>query len=121
LPYPPAKFVHDSEGRVGHAIKSMVSPGAIVSGATVRRSILSPRVRVHSYAHVEGSVLLNNVDVGRNAVVRNAIIDKNVRIPEGAEIGVDLERDRERFAVSQNGIVVIGKGQSVDLPAGDPH
>ena len=67
----------------------------------MRRSILSPGVRVHSYAEVERSVLLHGVDVGRGAVVRNAILDKNVRIAEGAQIGVDLERDRERFAVSR--------------------
>jgi glucose-1-phosphate adenylyltransferase len=114
MPYPPAKFVHASEGRVGSAVKSMVSPGAIVSGSSVRRSILAPRVHVHSYADVEGSVLLNNVSVGRHAVVRNAIVDKNVHIPEGAQIGVDLERERARFTVSDNGIVVIGKGQTVE-------
>ncbi len=113
-PYPPAKFVLDEADRTGTAIKSMVSAGSIVSGGLVRRSILSPRVRVHSYAQVEGSVLLDNVDVGRNAVVRNAIVDKNVQIPEGAQVGVDLDRDRERFTVSDAGIVVIGKGQIVE-------
>jgi glucose-1-phosphate adenylyltransferase len=113
-PYPPAKFVHATEGRTGMAVKSMVSPGAIVSGGSVRRSVLSPRVHVHSYAEVDGAVLLDNVDVGQGAIVRNAIVDKNVRIPEGARIGVDPERDRARFTVSDGGIVVLGKGQIVE-------
>jgi len=92
----------------------MVCPGTIISGGEVRRSILSPGVRVHSGALVEGSVIQHGVDVGRHAVVRNAIIDKNVRIPEGAEIGLDLDLDRERFVVSEGGVVVIGKGQKVE-------
>ena len=70
-------------------------------------------MRVHSWAHVEGSVLMEGVEIGRHAVVRNAILDKNVIVPEGAEIGVDLEQDRQRYTVSDNGIVVIGKGQKV--------
>jgi glucose-1-phosphate adenylyltransferase len=113
-PMPPAKFVFDQEGRRGTALDSMVSAGVIVSGGTVRRSILSPRVKVHAGALVEGSVLMHDVQVGPGAVVRSAIIDKNVAVPEGARIGVDLDRDRERLVVSEGGVVVIGKGQKVE-------
>jgi glucose-1-phosphate adenylyltransferase len=76
--------------------------------------VLSPGVRVHSYADISGCVLLNGVRIGRHAEVRNAIIDKNVHVPEGARIGVDLARDRERFTVSDGGIVVIGKNDKVE-------
>jgi glucose-1-phosphate adenylyltransferase len=114
-PLPPAKFVFDEERRRGQALDSMVCAGVVVSGGTVRRSILSPGVRVHAGALVEGSVLMHAVDVGEDAVVRDAIVDKNVQIPAGARIGVDLERDRERFALSAGDVVVIGKGQKVEV------
>jgi glucose-1-phosphate adenylyltransferase len=113
-PHPPAKFVHDLEGRRGVAIESLVSAGAIVSGATVKRSIVSPDVRLHSYALVEDSVLFGGVDVARDAVVKRAIIDKGVTIPPGYQIGVDHTSDRERFTVSDAGIVVIGKGDKLE-------
>jgi len=111
---PPAKFVHDSGDRVGRAIDSLVSPGVIVSGGLVRQSVLSPGVRVNSWATVERSVLLHNTRIGRHAVVRDAIIDKNVTVPEWAQVGVDKDRDRARgFVVSASGITVVGKGQEV--------
>ncbi|MEV4499428.1 glucose-1-phosphate adenylyltransferase [Micromonospora arborensis] len=113
-PWPPAKFVHQWGERVGRAVGSMVSPGSVISGSLVENSIISPKVRVHSWAHVEGSVLMEGVEIGRHAVIRRAILDKNVFVPEGVEIGVDLEKDRQRYTVSDNGIVVIGKGQKVE-------
>ncbi|CAN5379881.1 glucose-1-phosphate adenylyltransferase [soil metagenome] len=102
---PPAKFV---EG--GIAQESMVGPGVIVAGATVRGSVVSPNVKFNAGAYVEGSVLLDNVQIGAGAVVRRAILDKNVVVPEGAHIGVDLAADRERYHVTASGVVVLGKG-----------
>ena len=113
---PPAKFVHDSGDRVGRAINSIVSNGVIVSGGLVRNSVLSPGVRVNSWSRVERAVVLHNTKIGRHAVVQDAILDKNVIVPEGAEVGVDKERDRARgFTVSPGGITVVGKGQMVPL------
>jgi glucose-1-phosphate adenylyltransferase len=110
----PAKFVFDEDGRRGQALDSMVCAGVVISGGTVRRSILSPLTHIHSYALVEDSILMHGVEVARNAVVRRAILDKNVYIGEGVQIGVDLDADRERFHVSEGGIVVIPKGQRVE-------
>jgi glucose-1-phosphate adenylyltransferase len=113
-PLPPAKFVFADPDRMGHALDSMVCAGVVVSGGEVRRSVLSPSVHVHSHAQVHDSVLMPGVEVGRDAVVRRAIVDKHVRIAPGAQIGVDPEADRERFTVSDGGVVVIGKGAVVE-------
>ncbi len=115
-PLPPAKFVHGWHGRIGHAVNSIVSAGAVVSGATVENSVLGPEANVHSWASVTDSVLMERVTIGRHATVRRAVIDKNVVVPEGASIGMDLEHDRARgFHVTDSGITVIGKGQEVRL------
>jgi glucose-1-phosphate adenylyltransferase len=115
-PYPPAKFVHGSGDRIGEALNSAVSPGVVVSGAHVYGSVLSPLVRVHSYANIQDSVLLDNVNIERHAQIRRAIIDKNVVVPEGCQIGFDHDHDRARgFHVTESGIVVIGKDQPVPL------
>jgi glucose-1-phosphate adenylyltransferase len=113
---PPAKFVHDNGDRVGRAINSVVSNGVIVSGGLVRDSVLSPGVRVNSWSRVERSVILDHTVIGRHAVIENAILDKNVVVPEGAVIGVDKEHDKARgFVVSEGGVTVVGKGQAVEL------
>ncbi len=112
-PDPPAKFVFDEEGRRGEALDSIVSGGCILSGGLVRKSILGRGVRVHAGAEVESCVIMDNCDIGRRAKLRRAIVDKNIRIPEGATVGHDLEADRARgWHVTETGIVVIGRGYS---------
>jgi glucose-1-phosphate adenylyltransferase len=112
---PAAKFVFDgiTTDRIGIATDSLVSPGCIVSGAHVHRSVLCPGVRVHSYSRVEESVLGEGCDIGRNARVRRAILDKHVRVEPGATIGYDAERDRARFTVTAGGVVAVAKGTVV--------
>jgi glucose-1-phosphate adenylyltransferase len=107
---PPAKTVWIEETRVGTALNSIISNGCIISGGNVKRSILSPRVTVHSFAEIEDSILLEGVDVGRNARIKKTIIDKGVEIPPGMEIGYRLEEDAKRFTVTASGIVVVPKG-----------
>ena len=115
---PPAKFVfadaHEG-GRRGQALDSIVCLGSIVSGGKVERSILGANTRINSFAHVEDSILFDNVDIGRHAKVRRAIIDKGVHIPAGAQIGYDHDHDRARgFTVSENGVVVIAKADGAE-------
>ncbi len=104
---PPAKFVFDEDERRGMAVDALVSGGCIISGASVARSLLYSNVKVHSYTTVEDSVLLPNVEVGRNVKIRRAVIDKNCIIPDGLIVGYDLEADAKRFHVSSNGITLI--------------
>ena len=110
----PAKFVHDDGDRVGRAVNSVVSNGVIVSGGLVRNSILSPGTRIDSWSQVDHAVILHNSRVGRHAIVRNAILDKNVTVQEGATVGVDKHRDRARgLIVSRGGITVASTGQLI--------
>jgi glucose-1-phosphate adenylyltransferase len=117
--WPPAKTVFTDEvsSRVGMALESLVASGCIISGGRVVRCVLSPDVRVNSYAEVEDAVLMEHVQVGRHAAIRRAIIDKDVVIPRGARIGYDLDEDRRRFHVTESGIVVVGKGTVIEEPA----
>ncbi len=122
--WPPSKTVHDHQEihRIGFAVNSLVSNGCIISGGQVRRSLLSPDVRINSFAEVEDSILFEHVDVGRYAKVRRAIIDKGVKVPQHGRIGYDLEDDRKRFHVTDSGVVVVGKGAVIpDPPIPDPH
>ena len=107
---PPAKFVHEEESRRGQAFNSLVAGGVIISGATLRHSVVSRRVHVHSYSTVENSVLMDNCQIGRHCVVKNTILDKNVVLPEGTQVGVNADDDRARgFKVSDKGIVAVPK------------
>ena len=112
---PPAKTISHEGERVGRNLNSLICDGCIISGGLVERSILGPNVRVNSYSYVTDSIIMNNCNVGRHARIRRAIIDKNIDIPEGYEIGFDLEGDKKKFTVTETGIVVIGKNE--ELPS----
>jgi glucose-1-phosphate adenylyltransferase len=107
--YPPAKTVTHGGERVGRTLNSLICDGCIVSGGLVERSILGPGVKVNSFSYVSDSIIMNNCNIGRHARIRRAIIDKNVSVPEGYEIGFNLENDRKKFTVTESGIVVIAK------------
>jgi glucose-1-phosphate adenylyltransferase len=108
---PPAKFVFDEDRRRGLAIDSIVAEGTIISGGTVRNSVVGRNVRIHSYSLIEESIILDWSEIGRGCRIRHAIIDKSNVIPSGTKIGYDLEKDRERFYVSESGIVVLPRAQ----------
>jgi glucose-1-phosphate adenylyltransferase len=111
--YPPAKFVFADPDRMGIAIDSIVGGGSILSGGRVQRSVLGYDVRVNSYSEVEDSIVFNHVSIGRHARIRRAIIDRHVNLPEGTVIGFDAEADRARYSVTDNGIVVVVRGESL--------
>ena len=104
---PPAKFVHDIDGRRGEAISSLVSGGCIISGGTVRNTLLFTNVRVHSYARIDGGVILPNADIGRGARLSRVIVEKGVRIPPGLIVGEDPVEDARRFARTEKGVCLI--------------
>jgi glucose-1-phosphate adenylyltransferase len=113
---PPAKFVFAEEGRrCGQALDSIISPGCIVSGSRISGSILCPNVRVHSFCDIDRSILMPGVRVGRHARLRHVIVDRDVFIPRGAQIGYNLDEDRRRHTVTDQGIVVVTRD---DEPAG---
>ena len=112
---PPAKFVHAGRDRLGHATDSIVSPGVIVSGGEVHHSVLSPNVRIHSWAQIVDSVLFDGVVINRRARVYKAILDKNVVLTENSTVGIDTEHDLARgFTVTPDGITVVPKNTIVD-------
>jgi len=104
---PPAKFVHDKEGRRGQAVSSLVSGGCIISGGSVRNSLLFTNVRVHSYSDIEDAVILPNADVGRAARLTKVIVEKGVQIPPGLVVGEDPEEDAKRFRRTDKGVCLI--------------
>ncbi|MCC6549967.1 MAG: glucose-1-phosphate adenylyltransferase [Ignavibacteriaceae bacterium] len=107
--YPPAKTVSHEGDRIGRTLNSMLCDGTVVSGGLVERSIVGANVRVNSYSYITDSIIMNSCNIGRRVKIRRAIIDKNVVIPEGTEIGFDPVEDRKKFTVSESGIVVIPK------------
>jgi glucose-1-phosphate adenylyltransferase len=111
--YPPAKFVFADPGRSGTALDSIVATGSIISGSRVARSVVGYDVRVNSYCDVEDSIIYNHVNIGRHSRIRRAIIDRHVELPERTEIGYDMDEDRKRYHISDNGVVVVVREESM--------
>ena len=114
--FPPAKTVFagdETPERIGLVLDSLICGGCIVSGGRIQRSILSPNVRVNSYAEIYDSILMEGVQVGRYAKIRKAIIDKDINIPSGTVIGYNIKDDKKRFTISENGVVVVAKGTEI--------
>jgi glucose-1-phosphate adenylyltransferase len=118
---PPAKFVHEAGDRIGRAINSLVPDGCIISGGTVRGSILGRQVFVHSYAEVTDSVILDGVDIGGGCKLRHTIVDEDVHIPPGTVIGYNAGEDRERFCISESGVVVVTRTDFRKANAREPQ
>lgn len=113
---PPAKFVFDWDTRQGTALNSIVAEGTIISGTMVKNCVVGRNVRIHSFSRIEDSVIMDWAEIGRGCKIRRAIIDKSNVIPPDSEIGYDLNKDRERYFVSEGGIVVIARGERVTTP-----
>jgi glucose-1-phosphate adenylyltransferase len=111
--YPPAKFVFAEPGRRGEALDSLVSMGCIISGGSVRNSVLSPDVRVNSFSEVDSSIIFSHVNIGRHCKLRRVIVDRDVQIPEGTVIGYDIEADRRNYFVTETGITVVTRDYSL--------
>jgi glucose-1-phosphate adenylyltransferase len=111
--YPPAKFVFNDPDRMGAALDSIVCPGCVISGGRVVRSVVGLDVRVNSFCDIQNSIIYNHVSVGRHSRIRNAIIDRHVNLPENTEIGYDTEADSQRFHVSEGGVVVVVRQESM--------
>src|SRR5205807_9674835 len=122
LNLPPAKFVFaDSKSqRIGIATDSLVSDGVIISGGTINRCVLHPRVRIHSYSDVDESILMDGVEVGRHCKIRRTIVDKGVKLPAGTQIGYDADLDRHPFTVTDTDIVVVPKGAEIEEKVAEP-
>ena len=111
--YPPAKFVFADPGRTGTALDSIVSAGSVISGSSIKRCVVGYDVRVNSFCEVEDSIIYNHVNIGRHSRIRRAIIDRHVKLPEHTEIGYDVDEDRKRYHVTESGIIVVVREESL--------